>query len=177
MLLSIAGCEQEGTRVPPPLSSLPDKPPPTTDGMSIAGEDTLWNSTDEYATVYITVADTGHDYRALALRMYGLAGPLLAEVDTMGRIYDPESDSLIVPRDDEDEMWAGAYFPRRYGSVQSLSIEYLSWYTDRSAPGTFALFTGIWPTRVAADSAASAQRRAAPGTFVLEASIYMGCMH
>ncbi len=143
---------------------------------SSAGQETTFDIESAYDTVYITIADTGSDYHALDRRMYALEKLIPASIDTMGRYYDERSDSLKLPADDEDEIWAGDYFPRRYRGNE-LSLEYLSWYSDKSGPNTFALFTGIWPDRPAADSAASAQRRAVPGAFVLEATIYMGCMH
>lgn len=130
---------------------------------------------EEYATVYLTIADTSNLYPGLDRLMYRLASQLRVDVDTLGRIYEVNSDSLVVPRDDAD-AWAGAYFPRR-SEGNSLSIEYLSWYTEHSGPGTFALFTGIWPSRSAADSARTQQLPHYSSTFILEARIYTGCIH
>jgi hypothetical protein len=135
-----------------------------------------WAHDELHETVYITIADTGRDYHALDAMMYDLEERLLATIDTMGRYYDEARDSLVLPMDDEDEMWAGDYAPRR-GEGSELSLEYLSWYTDRAAPNTFAFFTGLWHSRAIADSAVAAQRHTAPRAFVLETSIYIGCMH
>lgn len=173
LFLGIEGCDQGKE-----LSNIASTPviKDSTVEMDLAEEDTAWDIQSEYDTVYITIADTGSNYHVLDAMMYALRGMLPATVDTLGRFYDEGRDSLVLPLDVEDEIWAGDYYPRRIEGGE-LSLEYLAWYTDRSLPNTFALFTGIWPSRASADSAVSAQRHAAQKAFVLEASIYMGCMH
>lgn len=83
---------------------------------------------------------------------------------------------LILSESDEDEIYAGSYFPRRFPS-ENLSIEYLEFYDDKADSLTFALVSGIYETKSKADSALKAMKKFEPNAFLLKSRIYIGCMH
>ena len=143
--------------------------------------DTLNDTLDEgdnsdYETMYIVVADTSASYYPLHKKMFALHTLLKQEIDTMGRYYDKKLDKIVLPEDDEDEMYAGDYFPRRYAS-SALSLEYLNMYSDTAPEKTIALVTGIYASEKSADSAVVILKQKAPKAFALKAEVYMGCMH
>ncbi|MBX2971505.1 MAG: hypothetical protein KF797_00230 [Flavobacteriales bacterium] len=137
--------------------------------------DEEYDPTMGHAEFHVTIADTSHDFARLEALMQELAATLPASIDMMGRRYHPERDSLLLPFDDADELYAGSYFPRRFPSGD-LSIEYLDNYTTAS-PGAFALVTGIWETSQQADSALRGLAPMAPSAFTVQAELFLGCMH
>lgn len=143
-----------------------------------AMEDTSdqWEPSDDMVHLVVTIADTGRSYGALHGRMQVLAARLPADIDTMGRYYDPVRDSILLPLDDEDELYAGQYAPRRFEG-NSLSIEYLDMYDTTAAPGTMALVTGLWATDQQADSALQQLRVHMRLAYRVHARVYQGCMH
>lgn len=130
----------------------------------------------DYETVYIVVADTSASYVALHKKMFALQTSTMQEIDTMGRYYNKKLGKIILPEDDEDEIYAGDYFARRYPS-EALSLEYLDSYNNKSLPKTIALVTGIYESEKSADSACAVLRPAAPKAYKLKAELYMGCVH
>lgn len=130
----------------------------------------------EHDTFFIVVADTGNDYYALRQQMLDIAGTTGLTIDTMGRYYDRSKDLIQLPEDDDDEMYRGDYFPRRFPSGH-LSLEYLVLYKPLSGDKTIALVTGIYESEHAADSARKAVSQIQPGAFVLKSGIYVGCLH
>jgi len=70
----------------------------------------------------------------------------------MGRFYNKKKNLIALPDNDEDEIYAGDYFPRRFPS-DNLSLEYLNFYQRQAAEKTIALVTGIYETEKSADSA------------------------
>jgi len=135
-----------------------------------------WTPQDDVVELFVTIADTGREYHPLDVRMYQLAEAFHAEVDTLGRYHDGARDSLILPFDNEDALYAGQYFPRRYAGG-ALSIEYLDRFDRSAAPRTYALVTGLWSTEHEADSALTMHRVSAPKAYKLKARVYQGCMH
>jgi hypothetical protein len=129
-----------------------------------------------YDTLYVTVADTGHSYLQLDSLMHVLAMATGRAVDMGGRVYDVASDSIILPRDNEDVLYAGHYIVRRFPSA-TLSIEYLDWYVARAEANTMALVTGLWIMESDADSALAAVRHRNPRAFKLKSVLYQGCIH
>ncbi|MBL0129295.1 MAG: hypothetical protein IPP83_18025 [Flavobacteriales bacterium] len=122
----------------------------------------------------VVIADTGKDYRALEKMMTSLSSTLQNDIDSLGRTYDPQRDSIIVPLDSDDELYRGHYVPRRFPS-NALSMEYLDAYMT-AAPGTFALVTSISDS-IASDSLLITLRRFAPKAFKVRTELWMGCMH
>lgn len=121
----------------------------TVPSVNSLAEDT---SNIEYATFFVVVADTSPDYYILQTKMFDLYGKLNIPVDTMGRFYNKSKNLIALPDNDEDEMYAGDYFPRRFPS-DNMSLEYLNIYQSNAGEKTIALVTGIYETEKSADSA------------------------
>jgi hypothetical protein len=136
-------------------------------------DETYFNEID---TFYIVVADTGNDYYELRDQMLSISNTANLIIDTMGRYYNEQKKLIQLPDNDEDEVYRGDYFPRRFPS-ESLSLEYLTLYNSISGDNTIALVTGIFETKHSADSARQSILNIQPKTFVLESRIYTGCMH
>lgn len=177
ILLAVSACH--------PPSSPPDAGTPVLDsGNAVPGAkvDTTalvdtFSIEDQYADLFVTIADTGKDFEALTKTMRFLTETVGA-VEMEGPInpYDPERDSLMVPVDSGDEIWSGAYMLRRTVDP-SMTVEYLDAYDTAAPPGTMAVVTGIWETRALADSVLAAHREQAPVSRVIAARLYQGCMH
>jgi hypothetical protein len=127
-------------------------------------------------TFYIVVTDTGKDYFKLRNQMFRLHKLFHITIDTMGRYYNKTKKEIVLREEDEDEIYRGEYFPRRFPS-SSISLEYLNNYLDGSERKTIALVAGIYETRPPADSARQVLLKTAPRTFVLKSAVYTGCMH
>ncbi|NQY44027.1 MAG: hypothetical protein HRT87_11870 [Legionellales bacterium] len=106
---------------------------------------------DEYMNAYIVIADNGLDYVKMQDRMLDLSNEFKLDVDTMGRIYNVTKDLISLPIDDEDEIYAGEYFPRRYPST-SLSLEYLDYYDEKKGEKVIGLVAGIFDNKADANN-------------------------
>lgn len=142
----------------------------------VSSDTQLVDAFNEYEDLFVAIADTGRSYRALAVLMDSLALRLPAVVDLMGRVHDEQSDSIILPLDAEDELYAGSYFPRRY-TGNTLSLEYLEMYDPTATGGTMALVAGIRADSTEALDFLAKLRTHAPGAFQLRSRLYQGCMH
>lgn len=131
---------------------------------------------EETATFYIVVADTSTDYYSLRDQMLQLHQSVRIPIDTMGRSYNPSKALITLPDDDEDEIYAGDYYPRRFPS-NSLSLEYLSFYQLKASEKTIALVAGIHESPESTDSTFSVIRRFYSKAFVIPTEIYTGCIH
>lgn len=169
----LGACHPEGTSTGSvPVIDRSD----TTVARAVEDTSDQWEPSDDMVHLVVTIADTGLSYGALHGRMQVLAARLSADIDTMGRYYDPVRDSILLPLDDEDELYAGQYAPRRFEG-NTLSIEYLDMYDTTAAPGTMALVTGLWATDQQADSALRQLRVYMPRAYRVHAKVYQGCMH
>jgi hypothetical protein len=130
---------------------------------------------DETATYYVVIADTSQSYRDVHITMTEFQKASGQEIDTMGRYYDTKSDKLMLPENDEDELYRGKYYPRRFPDA-TLSIEYLSTYTEAPS-ATFACVVGIYEKNSAAKKAVSKWKTRFPKIYSLKAKMYTGCMH
>lgn len=140
----------------------------------IAEEDS--NDENYDVTYFVLVADTGLDYFRLCQKMISLHDKLKIPIDTMGRFYNQAKDLIALPDDDEDEIYAGAYYPRRFPS-DNLSLEYLNFYSKQSKEKTIALLAGIYETEKSADRALSIIKQVELNAFIVKADIYIGCIH
>ena len=179
LALIALSCGREDKKETPLAATTATTPSPLTENTTA---DTLSDTLDDgdnsgdYETMYIVVADTSNSYYPLHKKMFALHTSLKQEIDTMGRYYNKKLDKIVLPEDDEDEMYAGDYFPRRYAS-SALSLEYLNMYSDTAPDKTIALVTGIYASEKSADSAFVLLKQKAPKAFTLKAEVYMGCMH
>ncbi|MBN2730317.1 MAG: hypothetical protein JXR53_13920 [Bacteroidales bacterium] len=131
---------------------------------------------DDFATYYVVVADTGFDYYVLEKKMKKLSKKLDMTIDLMGRYFNKDKNLIALPDNDEDEIYAGDYFPRRFPST-TLSLEYLDFYQHDAGTNTIALVCGIYKLETRADSAAKVIKKTEPKAFVIESEIFIGCMH
>ena len=169
----LGACHPEGTSTGSgPVSDSSD----TTVAKAMEDTSDQWEPSDDMVQLVVTIADTGRSYEAIHREMHLLADMLPADIDTMGRYYDVVRDSILLPLDNEDELYAGQYYPRRFEG-NTLSIEYLDMYDTTGAPGTMALVTGLWATDQQADSALQLLRVHMPRAFLVHTRVYQGCMH
>ena len=135
-------------------------------------------SDEQYMNAYIVIADTSQNYVELRKKMFDINEKLKTEIDTMGRGFNREKNLICLPENDEDEIYAGDYFPRRYPS-ETLSLEYLVYYTNGKKPteGTIALVTIITDNKEKADKKLAAIKKYSDKAFIVNSQIYMGCMH
>lgn len=129
-----------------------------------------------YADYYIVVADTGFSYQPLQAKLLQLKAATHLEADSMGRYYNPQKHRIVLPDDDEDEIYAGEYYPRREPG-EYLSLEYLYVYSRNTEDSTLALISGIYADEASANAALPAIKAQVPGAFVMKGSVYIGCMH
>jgi hypothetical protein len=144
----------------------------------ITNDTNISEDTNDYnnATFFVVIADTSLDYSILHKKMIDLNNKFNLPIDTMGRYYNKTKDLIVLPEDDEDEIYAGTYFPRRFPS-ENLSLEYLTFYQSQSREKTIALVTGIYETETSADSALTVLRMTESKVFKIKADIYVGCLH
>ena len=135
-------------------------------------------SDEQYMNAYIVIADTSQNYVELRKKMFDINEKLKTVIDTMGRGFNREKNLICLPENDEDEIYAGDYFPRRYPS-ETLSLEYLVYYTNGKKPteGTIALVTIITDNKEKADKKLAAIKKYSDKAFIVNSKIYMGCMH
>ena len=130
----------------------------------------------ETATYYIVIADTGRDYYKLRQSMERIGTSLNIPIDMMGRSYNTSKNLIALPDDDEDEIYAGDYYPRRVPS-EFLSLEYLDFYLPKTKPNTIVLVAGIYEKREQANRMLKKIKKKAPKAYVLKANVFVGCMH
>lgn len=137
---------------------------------------------------YIVSVAEGYNYDSLKIIALQTADKLNFKFDTMGRFYNPQK-GIVLPDDDEDEIWAGEYFFRRTGD-NLVSIEMSYAYTDtsilknepelerhRQDTTKMFVFVMMCPNKKSADSLANTIKVDYPSIKVFPAQIYMGCMH
>lgn len=125
---------------------------------------------------FLVIADTSIDYSSIRLNVSKLLVKYNIEFDSLGRVYDPQVDSIILPRNSEDEIFAGQYIYRRFPS-NTVSIEYLNVYQSKSQSKTFAMVVGIFEDFEQAKSTANTIITDFPKSYILKSRIYIGCMH
>lgn len=146
-------------------------------------EDTITNNEsnddiliEEYGNFFVVIADTGTEYYSLHRHMMDISRESGIEIDTMGRFYNQEKNLIALPDNDEDEMYAGDYFPRRFPG-QSLSLEYMTSFIPGSGDKTIGLVIGIYEKESEADSIRVKLKPIAPKIFRVQSEIYLGCLH
>ena len=150
--------------------------PDTSAKKSLADTSLNFNEEEAYANYQVIVIDTNNSYHSLNQKMFSLKDKLGMDIDSMGRYYNKNKARIVLPDNDEDEMYAGEYFPRRELS-KTLSLEYMNQYLPSSKPKTIGIIAGIYVNALEADSAFAAVKQVAPKAFKLNSKIYIGCMH
>jgi hypothetical protein len=142
---------------------------------------------DQYETVYVVIVDTSLDYYYLDNKMFELNKKLKMPIDTMKRYYNESKNLIALPDNDEDESYAGNYFPRRFPAMETsdltkpvpeyLSLEYLYGYGKPTTEKTIALVAGIYENESGADSALTIIKSEDLHAFVSKTRMYIGCIH
>jgi hypothetical protein len=127
-------------------------------------------------TLYVLVADTGKQYITLNTTMYTLARKTDLEVDTLGRYYNSQKNKIVLSEEDDDELYAGEYFPRRFPST-SLSMEYMDTYNSNASEGMMGIIAGIFQKEEEAVAALKKIQALQANAHVIKAAIYVGCIH
>lgn len=142
-------------------------------------EEDDYNPESEYSTMYFVLIDTGKNYYALSSLMHTVSNKTGLPIDTLNRHYNNDRNMIVLADDDEDEMWRGEYYPRRYGE-DFMSIEYWQYFLlnhNQPTDTTFALVAGMFYNPISADSLADVIKKYQPSVFVEEAKVFNGCMH
>ncbi len=127
-------------------------------------------------TYYIVVADTGTQYGLLNAKMYALAKQTTLTVDTLGRYFNASKKKIVLREDDDDELYAGEYFPRRFPST-TLSMEYMDSYIPGSNAGTMGIIAGIFENATDGEKALQSIKTHSANARLVKADIYVGCIH
>lgn len=116
---------------------------------------------DQVETYYVIIADTGFIYHSLRDKMFRLHQQVGNPIDKMRRSYNEAKNLIALSDDDEDDIYRGDYFPRRFAS-NALSLEYLRFYEETSLEKSIALVAGIYETKDSSDSALASVRKYNP---------------
>jgi hypothetical protein len=136
-------------------------------------EDTL---NYDFASYYVLVADTNQDYFTLQKKMFDLNKKFNIPIDTLGRFYNKSKNLIALPENDEDEIYSGDYFPKRFPS-NNMSLEYLDFYYSPAGKKTIALVIGIFEKEENADSVLSVLNKLEKKIFKMKSDNYVGCIH
>lgn len=138
---------------------------------------------EEYADYFLVILNSSKQYETLHQNMLAVHKRFHIAIDTLGRYYDFQTHKIILPEDDADEMYQGAYFPRRFESL-SLSIENADYFDDSIElrepavyPVRMILVAGMFADKHRADSLQKILQSSYPDVFVQKSKSYIGCMH
>ncbi|WLD23439.1 hypothetical protein NU10_12080 [Flavobacterium dauae] len=136
---------------------------------------------EQYADYYLVIPHKSFVYSDLQNTIQTIHKQYNLEIDTIGRFFDKAKQQIIVPEDDEDELYRGEYFPRRFES-ETLSIENVYFYTKNAVepkqfPTEMMVVASMFSNKSRADSLKTVLKRLYPKTRVLKSKIYIGCMH
>jgi hypothetical protein len=130
----------------------------------------------ELEDYFFLIADTSVDYLKLRAAIHEAVLKLNINFDSLGRVFNPTTDSLILPFDSDDEIYRGQYFLRSFASTH-FSIEYLDAYQTSASKNTFAIVAGIFEKEKEARRYAKQFQKMFPGIYILKSRIYLGCIH
>jgi hypothetical protein len=149
------------------------------DDNEVAFQDTLDVNGDwEFADYWLVIADTSSNYQKLHTQMVQLGAVMKIEIDTLGRYFDTTMQRIQLPYDDEDEMYAGQYFPRRFSGI-FLSIEHPYYMLDNPVYNSedMAIVVAIFDDEMDAKIFNEKVRQYCKTSFVQYAKTFVGCMH
>ena len=142
----------------------------------VINKDSLNGIDHDYANYFVVAIDTSLNYSFLQTKMYQLNSKLRIPIDTMRRFFNKKKQLITLPDNDEDDIYAGDYFPRRFPSFH-LSLEYLDFYQRKSRDKTIVLVAGIFENEQSADSLLNTINKIETKAHKIKANIYIGCMH
>lgn len=133
---------------------------------------------EPYVSAGILVASSHRSYAGALRAAQTFSRKAAIPYDSRGLILDEER-GLIWPDDSEDDIWAGQYAPRRYDECVDgpcVTIERSDGYEGFKS-GLYIVVAGITRSDVESASRLASARRHAPGAYVRQTVLYMGCMH
>jgi hypothetical protein len=178
-LLLLASCSQKPASIKSNKSDTA-----TVTAMPVALDTPANNDTaegvaeSETAIYYIVEVASGYDFDSLKSISSNAATVLGARFDMLGRVYKPGK-GIIVPENDDDELYRGEYYPRRptedekFVSIE-MSFGFSEHYSDTLKMVALA---GMYQLKIQADSVVSILKEKIPTTQTIRRQIYMGCMH
>jgi hypothetical protein len=141
-----------------------------------AGDLDSANMANEYQTFYLVTIAEGDNYDSLLEVAQSAAKSLHLKVDLMNRRYDPEK-GIVVNDDDEDEMYRGAYYPRRSpGNFVSIEMKY-AFIDNEKNHMRMLVISNIFENASQADSVLNIAKADFPSARAVKADLFMGCMH
>ena len=177
LCLSLGACNSKPTTstIQPPLPDsnvVKSGEPLEIDSTELLTEEEKLN----YAWYYVVVADTGNQYSVLYDDLKTLEKNTQLPINLMGRYYNAQKKQIILREDDEDQLYAGHYFPRRFPE-NSLSVEYWYYFSPNSSERTMAAIAGITEQASEADSLLQVIRPWSPKAHRIKSKVYIGCLH
>lgn len=135
----------------------------------------LPDDSDEFEWYYVVVLDSSETYDGLNAKMYQLSRELGIAIDSMGRGFDRQKNKLVV-LPGEDEMYEGAYVPKRFESSE-LSMEYLYAYREDAPQELLILTAGLFISRSEAEAQALRFANWYPHPTLIRSRMFTGCIH
>jgi hypothetical protein len=130
----------------------------------------------QFQEMYVVIAATGSDYGDLRQQMFQISQNTGIGIDTLDRTWNAQKELIALPEDYEDDIYQGSYYPRRFPD-EFLSLEYLNFYENKAPEKTIALVAGIYDDKSAAKGLLKRMKKFSPGSKVVKAEVYVGCMH
>ena len=143
---------------------------------SIHDDISYYEGESEETDFYVIVCDSGADYFSLRNKMIEIAETGKVQIDSLERYFNAEKNELILPEKHEDQMYAGAYYPRRFEG-DFLSIEYLNQYHKNSNDKTLAIIAGIFANKNEAEQRKMLLNQNGFLATNSKCRLYTGCMH
>jgi hypothetical protein len=180
LLSWLVGCLPKGGNEQPQTSAIAHKdstPQPKNGEEEKEPADSLTpEEVSDYAWYHIVIVDTSDRYDKLMDELRTVETRNGLKVDLMGRYFDKKKQAIILPENDEDELYAGSYFPRRYPG-NTLSIEYMNAFTPQAGNKTMALVARIAEKKKDADSLMNVLKANHSNTHIITSKVFIGCMH
>lgn len=133
-----------------------------------------------YVLAGLVIVGSHATYRAAvaAAKAFGAASGIAYE--SQGMIYDAKR-GLILPDDDDDEIYAGHYVRRRYDTCGSrgnpcVTVERSDAY-EGFRPRLYIVVAGVVGRGAEADERLKLARKFVPSAYIKQTTLYMGCIH
>jgi hypothetical protein len=134
--------------------------------------------TAESAIYYIVEVAKGYNFDSLKNISANAVSILGSRFEMLDRIY-KSGKGIIVPENDNDELYQGEYYPRRPFEDQNfVSIEMsFGFNTEEADTLKMVSIAGIYSLKEQADSVVSLLQGKIPTTKTVKRELYLGCMH
>jgi hypothetical protein len=131
---------------------------------------------NEFQIFYLVTIAEGNNYDSLVKIAHAAAKKLNLKYDQLNRIYKPGK-GIILKEDDEDEIYRGAYFPRRLaGNFVSIEMKD-AFIKSETQPMRMLVISNIFELASQADSVVKLVKNKFPSAQSVEAKLFTGCMH